>query len=176
MRRLNLVGEHYGRLTVVSCTNHKQNGCYMWRCVCDCGVEVDVRADHLKRGEISSCGCLRKGLQKGVASKHGGACDGQRERLYGVWAGMHYRCSNPHHMHYKNYGGRGIGVCEEWNDYAVFREWALANGYDEIAKKGACTLDRINNDGWYTPDNCRWVSMAVQNKNRRHPIKGGSKR
>ena len=89
-------------------------------------------------------------------------------RLYGVWCYMRERCGNPNTKRYKDYGGRGISVCSEWDDYAVFRAWALANGY----KKGL-TLDRENNDSNYEPDNCQWITNAEQAKNRRHP--GGQK-
>jgi hypothetical protein len=167
MRKLDLHGQRFGRLTAVSCTDKKQNGNYMWICVCDCGKEVVVKADHLRRGETKSCGCINIGRQKGIPKKHGFACDENKERLYSVWTAMKTRCGNPKHMYYKNYGGRGIRVCPEWNDYAAFRDWALAHGYDKDAPKGICTLDRIDVDGNYCPENCRWVDMKTQNNNKR---------
>ena len=167
MRKLDLQGQRFGRLTAISCTDMKQNGNYLWRCSCECGNEVVVKADHLRRGDTQSCGCLNIGRQKGIPKKHGYACNDKRERLYTVWAAMKTRCENPNHVHYRHYGGRGIKVCAEWADYVVFRAWALANGYDPLAAKGQCTIDRIDVDGDYCPENCRWVSMKIQCRNRR---------
>lgn len=96
---------------------------------------------------------------------HGGAAT----RLYSVWRGMHSRCYQKSHNCYKYYGARGITICDEWlHDFGAFREWAMANGYDENAPRGQCTIDRIDNDKGYSPDNCRWVDMKVQAKNKGH--------
>ena len=90
------------------------------------------------------------------------------DRLYKVWKGMRERCYYKNHKGYKYYGARGIAVCDEWrNSYAAFEKWALSNGYNRNAKQGECTLDRIDVNGDYCPENCRWVPMSVQNKNRR---------
>ena len=99
--------------------------------------------------------------------KHGCARRNGSTRLYKVWRNMKVRCDNPNCKEYKYYGGRGISVCEEWNDFIEFQKWAYANGYDENAKRGECTLDRIDVNKNYEPSNCRWVNMKVQCNNRR---------
>ena len=167
MQKVDIAGQKYGRLTAIERTDVKQNGNYMWLCKCECGRMVTVKADHLRRGDTQSCGCINIGRQRGIAKKHGGACDGQRERLYGVWIAMKTRCNNPKHMHYKAYGGRGIAVCDEWKDYNQFKQWAIATGYDADAAKGKCTIDRVDVNGNYCPENCRWADMKTQNRNKR---------
>ena len=81
---------------------------------------------------------------------------------------MRQRCNDPNHKSYANYGGRGIKVCDEWNDFTVFEKWAVANGYDEDAPYGECTIDRVDVDSNYQPDNCRWVDLSTQANNKRN--------
>lgn len=131
-----------------------------WKCQCECGNTHVVSGTDIRRNLIKSCGCLK-------AEKHLLRNGEYKERLYHVWRKMKSRCSNEKDNDYKHYGARGIKVCEEWLDYHEFRNWATKNGYDEIAPRGKCTLDRINFNGNYEPLNCRWVDMKTQIHNRR---------
>lgn len=140
-----------------------------WVCLCDCGNSVVVTGSNLTSGHTKSCGCLNSKKtserNKVIMVKHGGSND----RLYGVWRSMKKRCNNTNDKRYKDYGGRGIKVCEEWEkDYSAFKKWAYENGYDENAEYGCCTIDRINVNGNYCPENCRWISNLEQQKNKRH--------
>lgn len=165
----NLVGEKFGRLTVVSRAENRGKET-MWNCACLCGNTVRVWAGALKSGNTTSCGCVHS-EQLAKRNKENAIHSGSNERLFGIWTGMKTRCYNSHICNYKDYGGRGITVCEDWrNDYAAFRDWAMANGYDENALYGECTIDRIDNDKGYSPDNCRWVSMKEQSVNKRTAV------
>lgn len=160
-----LTGQRFGRLLAIKATDKRKGKCVVWECQCDCGNISYVRSGDLLSGNNVSCGCRKKEwYEKGTTRKHGKI----NTKLYYVWLAMKNRCGNPSNPSYKNYGDRGIQVCEEWrSNFSAFEEWALDNGYDENAKYGKCTLDRIDNDKGYSPDNCRFVDMMVQVHNRR---------
>lgn len=130
----------------------------MWNCVCDCGNKATIRSSDLTGGHTKSCGCL----VTETAFKHGATLCKNRNKLYRVWISMRSRCINKKLKVYKYYGGRGIKVCEEWNNFQVFESWAKNNGY-----KIGLQIDRINNNGNYNPLNCRFITALVNSINRR---------
>ena len=148
-----LTNKKFGRWTVLERVPNK-NGAVYWKCKCDCGVIKEVKSSNLKLGNSKSCGCLSRELSSERMKIHGG----RKTRLYEIWYNMRQRCYNSNIESYKNYGGRGIIVCDEWkNDFVSFRNWALSNGYTE-----SLTLDRIDVNKNYYPENCRWVSQLIQ--------------
>lgn len=168
-KTIDMTGQQIGRWTVLARAANNARGQAMWECVCSCDnhtIGIVCGAD-LRCGKSLSCGCLHDEQLSLIRKKHGGC----GQRLYGIWKGIKQRCNNNNNPAYKNYGGRGISICDEWNDYTHFMDWALDNGYADNL-----TIDRIDVNGNYGPENCRWVTNDAQANNKRtsHLITIGS--
>lgn len=151
------VGKVFGELTVLKFVESRP-GSSTYKCRCSCGTEKDFYIGNLRTGKTKSCGCLRKEKTAERMRSHGD----RRTRLYSIWTNMKTRCENESHPNYEGYGGKGVTLCSEWGEsYGEFRKWALANGY-----RDTLTIDRVNNDKGYEPDNCRWATYIEQSRNR----------
>ena len=157
---IDMIGQKFGRLTVIK-YDHSVGRRHYWLCKCECGKEKIIRRGHLLSGGTISCGCYNKEKSKKIGMKHG--LWSRNKRLYKSWNSMIQRCDNKKNPHYKDYGGRGICVLKEWYNPSVFEKWAIKNGY-----KDDLTIDRINVNGNYCPENCRWVTQQEQCKNKRN--------
>ena len=164
---IDLTGKRFGSVSVIERAENSARNEVMWRCRCDCGKEFTTRARSLRSGECTSCGCVRRAhsiaAMAKANTKHGAAPHRGYTKLYNTWRRMKGRCNRPTATSYQYYGGRGISVCDAWqHDFQAFRDWALAHGYRE-----GLSIDRIDVNGNYCPENCRWITMAEQQRNKR---------
>ena len=154
-RIVDLTGQRFGRLVVIEKTDQRSGRHIIWKCKCDCGKETFINSGNLRRGNTTSCGCL----QKERVTTHGK----RYSEEYRSWNMMKDRCYNPNNKSYKDYGGRGITVCDRWKD-------SFENFLEDMGPKPSSkhSIDRINNDKKYEPNNCKWATQTEQNRNKRH--------
>jgi hypothetical protein len=163
MRRTPKPDERHANLTLTGRYKVERSGHIRCEAVCDCGATAWPHYTNVYSGKTSSCGCYRRAFKTLDAYAY---TEGKSDRLHNIWASMKARCLNQNHQAYRQYGGRGISVCDEWLDYVPFKEWALSAGYKENLE-----IDRIDNNSDYRPGNCRWVKRVINSRNTRRSRK-----
>lgn len=165
---IDITGQKFGKLTAIKKAPSKRQNCgklvTYWECICDCGKVVEIKTINLRNNKTKCCNnCKTNKVGKNNPMyKHGKT----KTRLYKIWSSMKKRCYYKKHPHYKNYGGRGIVICNEWlNNFMLFYNWAINNGYQEDL-----TIDRIDVNKNYEPNNCRWINRKLQNINKRNNV------
>jgi hypothetical protein len=157
---INMKGKSFNYLKVIERARNTKSGEAAWVCECKCGTRKIIAGSKLRNGETKSCGCMKKELAGTKNITHGM----KGTRLYNIWQTIIQRTTNENNHEYGDYGGRGIGICEEWrNDFEEFMQWSYENGYADNL-----TIDRKNNNKGYQPDNCRWVTNKENCRNKRN--------
>lgn len=160
-KRNDLTGKIFGRWTVLERKGRVKTQ-QMWLCRCECGTTKEISHTSLVCGKSLSCGCYHKNEMKERQTTHGMS----KSRIYSIYYNMKRRCNNPNDKRFKDYGGRGIKICKEWEEsFTSFFQWSALNGYDETK-----SIDRIDNDKGYSPDNCRWTTIEFQRNNKRNTV------
>jgi hypothetical protein len=156
-----LLNKKFNRLTILEFLGSNKKGQVFCKCRCDCGCIIPVNVAHLKNGNTKSCGCYKREIT--VERNKKDAHPHRKTRLYRIWKRMHQRCYEMQCDDYKDYGAKGVVICNEWHEYYNFHNWAISHGYADNL-----TIDRIEVTGIYQPSNCRWATILEQARNKRN--------